>query len=72
MRVHRPVLKDRSAVVAFPDELDRWISRISPDARVADAGDEENQEVLVRVPENMSRLAWHTSELVSQTRSLSG
>src|ERR1700735_3438466 len=31
MPVYRPALKDRSAVMAFSDELDRWISRASPD-----------------------------------------
>jgi hypothetical protein len=55
MPVHRPALKDRSAVVAFSDELDRWISRTSPDPRDADAADNdqvmsdaENKEALVR------------------------
>jgi hypothetical protein len=61
MPVHRPALKDRSAVVAFPDELDRWISRVS---------DGENHEMLSRVKNNVNRLAWHTSEVASQTRAL--
>jgi len=30
MPVYRPALKDRSAVVAFCDELDLWIARASP------------------------------------------
>jgi hypothetical protein len=73
MPVHRPALKDRSAVVAFSDELDRWLSRTSPDAREVDAalnGNEENNESLLRVHDNISTLVWHTSELASQTRVL--
>jgi hypothetical protein len=61
MPVHRPAQKDRSAVVAFSDELDRWISRVS---------DGENHEMLARVRNNVNRLAWHTSEVASQTRAL--
>lgn len=61
MPVHRPALKDRSAVVAFSDELDGWISRMS---------DGENDEMLARVKNNVNRLAWHTSEVASQTRAL--
>jgi len=64
MPVHRPALKDRSAVVAFSDELDRWISPISLDPRDADAADNdqvmsdaENKEALVRAHENVSSLA---------------
>jgi hypothetical protein len=33
MPVHRPALKDRSAVVAFSDELESWLSRTSTDVR---------------------------------------
>ena len=47
-------LKDRSAVVAFSDELDGWISRMS---------DGENHEMLARVKNNVNRLAWHTAEV---------
>jgi hypothetical protein len=61
MPVHRPALKDRSAVVAFSDELDHWISRLS---------DGENQELLARVKNNANRLAWHTKEVASQTKAL--
>lgn len=68
MPVHRPALKDRSAVVAFSDELDRWITRTAPDA--LEANGKESKEALVRVHDNMSTLAWHTSELASQTRAL--
>src|SRR5271156_2747096 len=61
MPVHRPALKDRSAVVAFSDELDCWISRMSC---------RENDEMLARVKNNVNRLAWHTSEVASQTGAL--
>ena len=68
MPVHRPALKDRSAVVAFTDELDRWLSRTAPDT--LDANRERSEESLIRVHHNLSILAWHTSELASQTRAL--
>lgn len=68
MPVHRPALKDRSAVVAFSDELDRWISRTATDA--LDANDEASKDVLVRVHKNMSALAWQTSQLASHTNAL--
>jgi hypothetical protein len=61
MPVHRPALKDRSAVVAFADELDRWIARTEP---------AEDKDMLARVLENVSSLSWHTAELATQTRSL--
>jgi hypothetical protein len=61
MPVHRPALKDRSAVVAFSDELDRWISRLS---------DGESQDLLARVTTNVNRLAYHTTEVASRTRAL--
>ena len=72
MPVHRPALKDRSAVVAFSDELDTWIARPS-DARIADdvaASVSGRNETLLRVNANVNALAWHTSELASQTRAL--
>jgi hypothetical protein len=59
MPVHRPALKDRSAVVAFSDELDGWISRRSPDP-----------DPLLRMHGNIGSLVWHTAELASQTRTL--
>jgi hypothetical protein len=68
MPVHRPALKDRSAVVAFTDELDRWISRAEPNTVAVDG--EGSEEALAQVRDNMITLAWHTSELVSQTRAL--
>ena len=58
MPVHRPALKDRSAVVAFTDELDRWISRTAPDT--LEANGEGSKETLMRVHDNVSTLAWHT------------
>src|ERR1700691_2622956 len=54
--VYRPALKDRSAVVAFSDELDRWISRASPDAGEEDTvlnGYEGNDADISRVLENL-------------------
>jgi hypothetical protein len=68
MPVYRPAMKDRSAVVAFSDELDSWISRTTPDTR--DANSKANKEALARVRDNVSALARHTSELSSQTRAL--
>jgi hypothetical protein len=59
MPVHRPASKERSAVVAFSDELDGWICR-----RLA------GPEPLRQEDCNMSRLVWHTAELASQTRAL--
>jgi hypothetical protein len=61
MPVHRPALKDRSVVVAFSDELDRWISRLS---------DGESRDLLARVKNNVNRLAWQTTEVASQTKAL--
>src|SRR5271156_3296778 len=59
MPIHRPALKDRSAVVAFSDELEAWLSRISPDVRgecEAIHDQNESQERLLRVLDNMSTL----------------
>jgi hypothetical protein len=61
MPVHRPSLNDRSAVIAFSDELDRWISRLS---------DGENHDMLARVENNAKILSRHTAEVESQTRGL--
>ncbi len=71
--VYRPALKDRSAVVAFSDELDRWISRASPDAGEEDAvlnGSEENDADLLRMLDNMSTMILDTAELSSPMRLL--
>lgn len=71
--VYRPALKDRSAVVAFSDELDRWISRVSPDAGAEDAvlnGIEEKDAGLLRMLDTMSTMTLDTAELSSQMRLL--
>jgi hypothetical protein len=71
--VYRPALKDRSAVVAFSDELDRWISRAAPDARDGDAAldvREGNNESLLRVLEDMSALVCDSLELAAQMQLL--
>jgi hypothetical protein len=68
MPVHRPALKDRSAVVAFTDELDRWLSRTTPDT--AEVNSDGSEQTLMRVHHNLSALARHTSELASQTAAL--
>ncbi len=75
MPVHRPALKDRSAVVAFSDELDRWITRTSLDGaeQAGKDGMRDYREIggiLLQVLDNLSTLAWHTSELASQIRAL--
>ena len=68
MPVHRPALKDRSAVVAFTDELERWISRTLP--ATLDANSEGTNEALARLHENMNTLARHTAQLEAQTMAL--
>jgi hypothetical protein len=68
MPVHRPALKDRSAVVAFTDELDGWITRNV--LHTPDANGEGRDEALARLQDNMSSLARHTAELEAQTKAL--
>ncbi len=71
--VYRPALKDRSAVVAFSDELDRWISRASPDAGEGDTAlnsNQENNAALLRMLDNMSTMTLDTADLSSQMRLL--
>jgi hypothetical protein len=71
--VYRPALKDRSAVVAFSDELDRWISRALPDAGEDDTAlndIEENDAGLLRMLDNISTMALDTAQLSSQMRLL--
>jgi hypothetical protein len=71
--VYRPALKDRSAVVAFSDELDRWISRASPDMGEEDAvlnSNEGNDAILLQVLDNVSAMVLDTAELSSQVRLL--
>jgi hypothetical protein len=58
MPVHRPALKDRSAVVAFTDELDRWFTRSG------------GKEPFARLHDNINSLARQTAELESQTKAL--
>jgi len=71
--VYRPALKDRSAVVAFSDELDRWISRAAPDMGEEYAvpnGNEGNDAVLLQVLDTVSAMVFDTAELSSQVRLL--
>jgi hypothetical protein len=68
MPVHRPALKDRSAVVAFTDELNGWLARTAPDTLNVYGG--ASDETLIRVHQNLSTLALQTSELASRTRAL--
>jgi hypothetical protein len=71
--VYRPALKDRSAVMAFSDELDRWISRASPDMGEEDVvlnGNKANDAVLLQVLDNVSAMVSDTAEFSSQLRLL--
>ncbi len=62
--VYRPAFKDRSAVMAFSDELDRWICRTSRDmAKGSDA-------VLLEVLDNVSAMVLDTAGLSSWVRLL--
>jgi hypothetical protein len=78
MPVHRPALKDRSAVVAFSDELESWLSRTPPHVRnecVETDGQRvhvngETNEKLLRTLDNMSTLVRQTFGLLSQVRML--
>jgi hypothetical protein len=73
MPVHRPALKDRSAVVAFSDELEHWLSRTSPaalDNCVAIRDHEESNQSLVRALDNMSTLVQQSWRLISRMRFL--
>jgi hypothetical protein len=67
MPVHRPALKDRSAVVAFSDELDRWLARTAPDSQ-----DEvlARGVVLSRIQESLRALNEQAAEVASQSRML--
>jgi hypothetical protein len=61
--IDRPAQKNGNAVLAFYDELDRWISRPSP------ASDEDaklNSEIVLQVLKDMSILVGNISELASQ------
>jgi hypothetical protein len=71
--VYRPALKERSAVVAFADELDVWISRPSPEAGEENEvlnGHEGNDADLARMLENMNTMVLGAAELSSQMRAL--
>jgi len=76
--VHRPALKDRSAVVAFSDELESWLSRTPPHVRnecVETAGPRvhvngETNKKLLRTLDNMSTLVRQSFGLLSQMRVL--
>jgi hypothetical protein len=73
MPVYRPALKDRSAVMAFSDELDRWISRASPDMdqdHIVLNGSKGNDLVLLQVLDNVSAMVLDTAELSSQVQLL--
>jgi hypothetical protein len=63
--VYRHAQKDRSAVLAFYDELERWISRPSP-AREEDAV--LNGEIVLQVLKDLSSLVGNISGLASQMR----
>ncbi len=71
MPVHRPALKDGSVVVAFSDELERWLCRTPLDTRekcVAIHDEEESNESLLRVLEKMSTLVRQSRELIRRMR----
>jgi hypothetical protein len=77
MPVHRPALKDRSAVVAFSDELESWLARTSPDVRnkCVETDDQhtdvnELNERLLRALDNMSTLVGQSCDLLSQVHVL--
>jgi hypothetical protein len=63
--VYRPALKDRSAILAFYDELELWISRPLP-AREEDAV--LKSEIVLQVLKDMSSLVGNISGLASQMR----
>jgi hypothetical protein len=77
MPVHRPALKDRSAVVAFSDELESWLSRTSLHLRDecvetidrATSVDEWNERLLQAL-DNMSTLVRQSCDLLSQVQML--
>jgi hypothetical protein len=61
--VYRPALKDGSAILAFYDELERWISLPFP-AREEDAV--LNSEIVLQVLKDMSSLVGNVPGLASQ------
>jgi hypothetical protein len=73
MPVHRPALKDRSAVVAFSDELEGWLSRASPDTRdecLAVNDKEENNRNLLQVLDDLSTLVRQSRQLICRMQVL--
>lgn len=78
MPVHRPALKDRSAVVAFSDELESWLSRTAPDVRneyvaaddLATNGNNDSNERLLRALDNLSTVVRESCDLLSQMQAL--
>jgi hypothetical protein len=68
MPVHRPALKDRSAVVAFSDELEFWLSRTSPEEYVVIHSSGKTGESLLPVPSELGALARDNRELICQMR----
>ncbi len=78
MPVHRPALKDRSAVVAFSDELESWLSRTSTQVRnecVATDGlamnvNDDKNERLLRALDNLSTAVRQSCDLLSQMQRL--
>jgi uncharacterized membrane protein YccC len=77
MPVHRPALKDRSAVVAFSDELESWLSRTSTDLQnecVATndlaTNDNDSDERLLRTLDNLSTVVRQSCDLLSQMQAL--
>jgi hypothetical protein len=71
--VYRPALKDRSAVVAFSDELDGWICRAAPDEgqeTPVQNGNQGHDASLLRLLDSMSTMLLDTAELASRMRLL--
>ncbi len=78
MPVHRPALKDRSAVVAFSDELESWLSRTSTQVRngcvatddlAMNVNDDKNERLL-RALDNLSTAVRQSCDLLSQMQRL--
>ena len=78
MPVHRPALKDRSAVVAFSDELESWLSRTSTEVgnvcvatdNQAPNGNNDRNEILLRALDDLSTVVRQSCDLLSQMQVL--
>jgi hypothetical protein len=78
MPVHRPALKDRSAVVAFSDELESWLTRTATDVRnecvatddPATNRNNDSDAILLRALDNLSTLVRESCDLLSQMQAL--